>query len=174
MGAIQEDDDQQGLAHFLEHMAFNGTHNFPGKQIINYLESIGVKFGANLNAYTSWDRTVYMMQDVPTLRPTVVDSALLILHDWAGMIEPQPEEIDKERGLSRRTPHTRWHRVCSTIALIETLAGGSKYERRNLIGSLEGLIALNTNHSLASITIGIMTMAIIIVGDIDVDRVESR
>ncbi|MEG1612082.1 MAG: insulinase family protein, partial [Alistipes sp.] len=68
VGAIQESDAQQGLAHFLEHMAFNGTKNLPGKQMMTYLEKIGVKFGANLNAGTSWDQTQYMMTDVPTTR----------------------------------------------------------------------------------------------------------
>ena len=70
VGAIQEDDDQQGLAHFLEHMAFNGTHNMPGKMMIEYLEKVGIKFGANLNAGTSWDYTQYLMRDVPVTRRT--------------------------------------------------------------------------------------------------------
>ena len=86
VGAILEDDNQDGLAHFLEHMAFNGTKNFPGKQLINYLEGVGVKFGENINAYTSTDQTVYNLSDVPTNNPNVVDSALLILHDWSGFI----------------------------------------------------------------------------------------
>ena len=78
VGAILENDDQNGLAHFLEHMAFNGTKNFPGKLIINYFERIGVKFGANINAYTSLDETVYNLSDVPTTRESVIDSALLV------------------------------------------------------------------------------------------------
>ena len=76
VGAIQEDDDQQGLAHFLEHMAFNGTHNMPGKMMIEYLEKVGIKFGANLNAGTSWDYTQYYMTDVPVARESVVDLRL--------------------------------------------------------------------------------------------------
>ena len=91
VGAIQENDAQQGLAHFLEHMAFNGTKNLPGKQMIEYLEKVGVKFGANLNAGTSWDMTSYMMKDVPTSREGIIDSALLILHDWSHFIALQPE-----------------------------------------------------------------------------------
>ena len=73
VGAIQEDDSQQGLAHFLEHMAFNGTKNFPDKTLIEYLEKIGVKFGANLNAFTTWDLTQYYMSDVPVQRDGVID-----------------------------------------------------------------------------------------------------
>ena len=82
-GALLEEDDQNGLAHFLEHMAFNGTKNFPGNQLISWLESVGVKFGANLNAYTDVDRTVYNISNVPVARESVQDSCLLILHDWA-------------------------------------------------------------------------------------------
>ena len=72
VGAIQEEDDQQGLAHFLEHMAFNGTKNLPGKMLIEYLETVGVKFGVNLNAGTSWDYTQYLLKDVPTIRPGII------------------------------------------------------------------------------------------------------
>ncbi len=177
IGAIQEEDDQQGLAHFLEHMAFNGTKNLPEKSIINYLESIGVKFGANLNAATSWDYTVYMMKDVPIARPTVIDTALLILHDWSAMIEPQPAEIDKERGVIKEELRTRdgasWR---STIALIETLGRGSKYAERNLIGSLEGLDSFE-HQSLTEFYHRWYRpdyQTIIIVGDIDVDQIETK
>ena len=83
VGSIQETQGQRGLAHFLEHMAFNGTKHYPDKALINYLETIGVKFGANLNAYTSVDETVYMITDVPTERVSTIDSCLLILRDWS-------------------------------------------------------------------------------------------
>ena len=83
VGAVLEEDDQNGLAHFLEHMAFNGTQHFPGKGIIEYFESVGVNFGGNINAYTSIDETVYRLSDVPTYREGIVDSALLVMHDWA-------------------------------------------------------------------------------------------
>ena len=82
VGSILENDDQQGLAHFLEHMCFNGTKHFPGKSMINWLESVGVKFGYNLNAYTSIDETVYNISNVPLKRATIADSCLLVLHDW--------------------------------------------------------------------------------------------
>ena len=99
VGAIQEDDNQQGLAHFLEHMAFNGTKNLPGKMLIEYLEKVGVKFGANLNAGTSWDYTQYLIKDVPVSRQGVVDTAMLIMHDWSHFITLDHSEIDKERGV---------------------------------------------------------------------------
>ena len=107
VGAIQENDSQQGLAHFLEHMAFNGTKNLPGKMLTEYLEKVGVKFGANLNAGTGWDQTTYMMKDVPTSREGIIDSALLILHDWSHFIALEPEEIDSERGVIMEELRTR-------------------------------------------------------------------
>ena len=106
VGAIQEDDDQQGLAHFLEHMAFNGTKNLPDKEMINRLESIGVQFGLNLNASTSWDYTQYMITDCPATEENI-DLALLILHDWSQFIALQPEEIDSERGVIMEELRTR-------------------------------------------------------------------
>ena len=83
VGAVLEEDNQNGLAHFLEHMAFNGTEHFPGKGIITYFESIGVNFGGNINAYTSIDETVDRLSDVPTIREGIIDSALLVMHDWS-------------------------------------------------------------------------------------------
>ena len=86
VGSILEEDDQQGLAHFLEHMAFNGTANFPGKSLLNYRERNGVKFGENVNAWTSIEQTVYMLTNVPTTNMGLVDSCILILHDWSSFI----------------------------------------------------------------------------------------
>ena len=106
VGSILEEDSQRGLAHFLEHMCFNGTENFPGKGIINWLESIGVKFGYNLNAYTGVDETVYNISSVPVARQSVQDSCLLILHDWANALTLAQEEIDAERGVI----HEEWRR----------------------------------------------------------------
>ena len=97
-GSILEDEDQQGLAHFVEHMAFNGTRNFPKLDLVNYLESIGMRFGPDLNAYTSFDETVYMLQ-VPTDSALIVTQAFRILEDWASGILFEAEEIDKERGV---------------------------------------------------------------------------
>jgi zinc protease len=97
-GSILEDDDQQGLAHFVEHMAFNGTKHFPKQELVSFMESIGMRFGPSVNAYTSFDETVYMLQ-VPTDRPGVMEKAFQILQDWAQHVTFEPEEVDKERGV---------------------------------------------------------------------------
>jgi len=97
-GSVLEDPDQQGLAHFVEHMAFNGTKNFHKQEIVNFLESIGMRFGADLNAYTSFDETVYMLQ-LPTEKTDVLDKGVQILEDWAHNVSFEDEEIDKERGV---------------------------------------------------------------------------
>jgi zinc protease len=97
-GSILEDDDQQGLAHLVEHMAFNGTQHFPKQELVQFIESLGMRFGADLNAYTSFDETVYMLT-VPTDKPETIDRALLILEDWARSVTFDQAEIDKERGV---------------------------------------------------------------------------
>ncbi len=97
-GSVLEDDDQQGLAHFVEHMAFNGTKNFPKLGVVNFLERIGMRFGPHINAYTSFDETVYMIR-VPTDSVHLVEKAFQILEDWAHNLSFEPEEIDKERGV---------------------------------------------------------------------------
>ncbi len=99
VGAILENDNQNGLAHFLEHMAFNGTKHFPKKGLLNFFEKNGVRFGYNINAYTNLDETVYMIMDVPTYRSSLLDSTLLALHDWSGCISLEEKEIDDERGV---------------------------------------------------------------------------
>ena len=103
VGSILEEPRQRGLAHFLEHMAFNGTKNFPGKGkrlgIVPWCETIGVKFGANLNAYTSIDLTVYHIGSAPLKREGIIDSCLLVLHDWSHYLLLEDAEIDKERGV---------------------------------------------------------------------------
>ena len=103
VGSVQEEEEQRGLAHFLEHMCFNGTTHFPGNSIVKYCESIGVKFGNNLNAYTSTDETVYNIDDVPVTDGNI-DSCLLILRDWSDGLLLLPDEIDKERGVI----HEEW------------------------------------------------------------------
>ena len=176
VGAIQEADDQQGLAHFLEHMAFNGTKNLPGKDMINYLETIGVQFGYNLNAFTSWDCTEYMIKDVP-VRQGTVDTAMLILHDWSQFIALQPTEIDSERGVIMEELRSRdgaqWR---SQIDMIANLFKGTLYEERNIIGHLEGLKSFdhtaleNFYHKWYRPEY----QAIVVVGDIDIDYVEQK
>jgi zinc protease len=97
-GSVLEEDDQRGMAHMVEHMAFNGTKHFPKQDIISFIESIGMRFGSDLNAYTGFDETVYMLE-VPTDAPAVLDRAMLVLQDWAHDVTFDPAEIDKERGV---------------------------------------------------------------------------
>src|SRR5689334_21147178 len=97
-GAVQEDDDQRGLAHFVEHMAFNGTARFPKHDIVDYLEKVGMRFGADLNAYTSFDETVYQLE-VPTDDPQYLAKGLDILRDWSGAVAFDPKEVELERGV---------------------------------------------------------------------------
>lgn len=177
VGAILEEDDQNGLAHFLEHMAFNGTTNFPDKLIIEYFESIGVKFGSNINAYTSLDETVYNLSDVPTIRQSVVDSALLVLHDWSGCISLLGEEIDAERGVileEWRTGAGAERRMWKESNYLKY--PGSQYAKRDVIG--DTAVINNFDHE----TIRAFyrkwyrpdLQAILIVGDVDVDYVENK
>ncbi len=176
VGAIQEDDDQQGLAHFLEHMAFNGTKNLPDKQLIEKLETIGVQFGNNLNAFTSWDCTQYMVMDLPVTEENV-DLALLILHDWSQFIALQPEEIDSERGVIMEELRTRdGASLRAQNDMIRNLFKGSLYEHRNLIGYLDGLksfdhVALRNFYEKWYRP---EYQALVIVGDIDVDSIEAK
>jgi zinc protease len=136
-GSILEDDDQQGLAHFVEHMAFNGTKQFPKQDIIAFIESLGMRFGADLNAYTSFDETVYMLQ-VPTDKPGTLDRAMSILEDWARNITFDPVEVEKERGVVmeewrlRRGAGARM-----TDKLFPVLLQGSRYADRLPIGKTE-------------------------------------
>ena len=177
VGAIQEEDDQQGLAHFLEHLAFNGTKNLPGKQLIEYLETVGVKFGYNLNAGTSWDQTVYNISDVPTSRQGIIDSAMLILHDWSHFIALRPEEIDSERGVIMEELRTRdgasWR---STMKLLQALGKGTRYEHRNLIGYLDGLKSFEHDalERFYKKWYRPDYQAIVIVGDLDAEATEAR
>ena len=177
VGAIQENDSQQGLAHFLEHMAFNGTKNLPGKMLTEYLEKVGVKFGANLNAGTGWDQTTYMMKDVPTSREGIIDSALLILHDWSHFIALEPEEIDSERGVIMEELRTRdgasWR---STMKMLQALGKDTKYEHRNLIGYLDGLKGFHHKEleDFYNQWYRPDYQAVVVVGDIDVDAVENK
>ncbi len=177
VGAIQEDDNQQGLAHFLEHMAFNGTNNLPGKMLIEWCEKVGIKFGANLNAGTSWDYTQYLIKDVPVSRQGVIDTAMLILHDWSHFITLDHSEIDKERGVIQEELRTRdgasWR---STINLLKNLFKGTKYEHRNLIGHLDGLKSFSYDDikSFYDKWYRPDYQAVVIVGDIDAEKVEAQ
>ncbi|MGB4413957.1 MAG: insulinase family protein [Paludibacter sp.] len=177
VGAILENDDQNGLAHFLEHMCFNGTKNFLGKGVINYFEKIGVKFGSNINAYTSLDETVYNLSDVPTTRETIIDTALLVLHDWSGFVSLLDDEIDAERGVIReewRTGTGAERRMWKESNILKY--PGSQYAKRDVIGDT----AVINNFSYKTLRDYYQKwyrpdqQAILVVGDVDVDKVEAK
>ena len=177
VGAIQENDDQRGLAHFLEHMCFNGTDNFKGNDIVKWCETIGVKFGRDLNAYTSIDQTVYNISNVPTTREGIIDSCLLILHDWADGLLLEPEEIDKERGVI----HEEWRmRTSAQMRMLERdlprLYPNSKYGHRMPIGLMEVIDNFKPEVLRAYYEKWYRpdNQAIIVVGDVDVDKVEQK
>ena len=107
VGAFQEEDDQDGLAHFLEHMCFNGTKNFPEKGILDWLQSIGAEFGRNINASTGFEQTQYMLNNIPIVRESIIDSCLLIMHDYSHFVTCDPAEIDAERGVILEERRTR-------------------------------------------------------------------
>ena len=177
VGAILEEDHQNGLAHFLEHMAFNGTQHFPGKGIINYFESVGVNFGGNINAYTSIDETVYRLSDVPTYRAGIVDSALLVMHDWSCGLLLLDEEIDAERGVileEWRTGRTARRRIWKEMQA--RMYPGTQYAKRDVIGDT----AVINNFAYQALRdyyhkwYGPDNQAIIVVGDINVDSIEAK
>lgn len=138
-GSLQEDDDQRGLAHFVEHMAFNGTENFEKQELVDQLERLGMAFGADINAYTSFDETVYKLE-VPTDDPDIMNTAFRILRDWAQGIAFEGEEIDKERGVVIE----EWRLRRGAGARIRDLQlpityHGSRYAERMVIGNKETL-----------------------------------
>lgn len=176
VGSIQEEESQRGLAHFLEHMAFNGSDNFKGNDLIEYLRSIGVEFGSDLNAYTSIDQTVYNIDNVPTTRQSSLDSCLLILRDWSTGLTLDPKEIDKERGVI----HGEWRlRTSAQSRMFERnlpkLYPGSKYGVRYPIG----LMSVVDNFSPKELRdyyekwYHPSNQGIIVIGDVDVDHTEA-
>ena len=176
VGASLEKDHQNGLAHFLEHMAFNGTKHFPDKLLINYFESVGVSFGYNINAYTSLDETVYRLSNVPT-RAGVLDSALLVLHDWSCAIALQDEEIDNERGVIReewRTGADANRRLWRDINKQKYL--GTPYAKRDVIGDTAVInnFTYKALRDYYKLWYGPDLQSIVIVGDIDVDKMEAK
>ncbi|MBO4826809.1 MAG: insulinase family protein [Prevotella sp.] len=177
VGSIQENDDQRGLAHFLEHMCFNGTDNFKGNEVLRWCESIGVKFGVDLNAYTSIDRTVYNISNVPTERQSALDSCLLILHDWADGLTLDPAEIDKERGVI----HEEWRlRTSPQMRMLERclpkLYPGSKYGLRMPIGLMEVVdnFKPQTLRDYYEKWYRPDNQAVIVVGNVDVAYIEKK
>ncbi|MEN2401446.1 insulinase family protein [Flavobacterium sp. MC2016-06] len=177
VGAILENDNQNGLAHFLEHMAFNGTKNFPDKGVINMLEKNGVRFGADINAYTDVDETVYNLSNVPTTNQKLIDSSLLVLHDWSGFLSLKDKEIDAERGVIREEWRTR--RDASFRLRLQTdkvLYKGSKYADRDVIGDLN---IINTFEHKALKDYYAKwyrpdLQAVVVVGDVDAKEIEKK
>jgi len=177
VGAILENDDQNGLAHFLEHMAFRGTANFPRNAIMEYLESLGLLLGRNVNAYVSLDETVYFIANVPTTNLNAIDSILLVLHDWSSALTLDPDEIEAERGVileEWRTGRNAMFRMWSASNKIRF--PGSQYAIRDVIGDSAVIINFD-HHALKSFHDEWHRpdlQAIIVVGDIDVDWMEQR
>lgn len=177
VGSILEEDNQRGLAHFLEHMCFNGTKNFPGNSMVKWLESVGVKFGYNLNAYTSIDETVYRISSVPTERIGVQDSCLMILSDWADGLLLEGKEIDEERSVI----HEEWRsQLPPNMRIMEKLLPeiypDSRYGHRLPIGTME--VVDNFPHQALRDYYETWyrpdLQGIVVVGDIDVDRIEGK
>lgn len=172
VGSIQEEESQRGLAHFLEHMAFNGTDNFPGNGVIDYTRTLGVEFGRDLNAYTSVDQTVYNINDVPSTRQSALDSCLLIIKDWSNGLLLEGEEIDKERGVI----HEEWRLRSSASQRmfernLEKLYPGSKYGKRMPIGLMEVIdnFKYDEIRNYYKKWYRPDNQAVIVVGDVDVD-----
>ncbi len=183
VGSILEEPRQRGLAHFLEHMAFNGSQNFQGTaaspSIVHWCEAHGIKFGANLNAYTSIDETVYHVSSVPVTREQNIDSCLLILHDWSHYLNLTDQEIDKERGVIHEEWRTRRAGMASQRMMEDAMPivyRGSKYADCMPIGSMDIVDHFpyqdlrDYYHKWYRPDL----QAIIVVGDVDVDRMEQK
>ena len=177
VGSINEEESQRGLAHFLVHMAFNGSEHFKGNGIIEFCRSLGVEFGSDLNAYTSIDQTVYRVCNVPTKRATALDSCLLILKDWSNGLALEPEEIDKERDVV----HNEWRlgegpsQRMLQRALPKTYPG-SKYGERLPIGLMSVIDSFKPQTLRAYYQKWYRpdNQAIIVVGDVDVNHMEDK
>lgn len=177
VGALQEEDNQDGLAHFLEHLAFNGLKHFPKKSMLEYTEKNGIKFGYDVNAYTSKTHTVYNISNVPLNRESLTDSILLVLHDWSYYILCEPEEIEAERGVIRE----EWRRGDNSRSRImdkqnQLTYKGSKYAERTVIGdfdiinNFERQTLIDFYHKWYRPDL----QAVIVVGDFDIDKMEAK
>lgn len=176
-GALLENDDQNGLAHFLEHMAFNGSKNFPGNTMISTLERHGISFGGNLNAYTTQQETVYNISDVPMQDETLTDTCLLILHDWSYYLTLAADDIDKERGVITEEWRTRNNSAARIRKQqMPVLYKGSKYAVRDVIGSLDVIqnFKPETIREFYHKWYRTDLEAIVIVGDFDIAKMEEK
>ena len=177
VGAFQEEDDQEGLAHFLEHMCFNGTKNFPGKALLEWLQSIGAEFGRNINASTGFEQTQYMLNNIPIARESIIDSCLLVLHDYSHFVTCDPAEIDAERGVileERRGRRNAGWRIFEQS--LPYYFAGTPYAKRTLIGQEDQL----KNFKYESLTnfyrrwYNPDMQAVIVVGDVNVNQIEEK
>ena len=176
VGSINEEENQRGLAHFLEHMCFNGTEHFPQNTLIEYLESLGVKFGKNLNAYTSTDETVYNICQVPTSRESALDSCVMILSDWSGRLLLEKDDIDAERGVIKgemRQRSSPGSRILTAVA--PTIYQDGIYGNRMPIGLTEIIDNFDPEdlRSYYRKWYHPANQAVIVVGDVDVDKIEE-
>ena len=176
VGSLQEEEDQRGLAHFLEHMAFNGTEHFKGDGILQYCSSLGVSFGRDLNAMTGYNMTVYNVNNVPTTRQSALDSCLIIIKDWSNGLLLEDKEIDKERGVI----HGEWTRsngahLRLTVSNYPRLFPGSKWGIRHPLG----LMSVVDNFKYDALRKYYKkwyrpdNQAVIVIGDVDVDHTEK-
>ncbi len=177
VGALLENDNQNGLAHFLEHMAFNGTLHFPGKGIISSLEKHGVAFGTNINAATLQDETVYNLSDVPVDSPGLMDTCLLAMYDWSHFVSLTEKEIDAERPViieewrTRRDADFRMSKQYLPVILKD-----SKYALRDVIGDLDIIknFSYNTLKQFYFDWYRTDLQAVAVVGDFDVNEMEKK
>ena len=177
VGAIQETPDQDGLAHFLEHMCFNGLKNLPGKQMLEYLQSIGAEFGRNINASTGVEATQYMLNNIPVTREGIIDTCLLVMHDYSHFVLCEQEEIDAERGViieERRTRRNASWRMYEQDKLY--MYKDSKYATCSLIGSQENLETFKRESLVNFYQTWYRpdNQALIVVGDIDPDQILAK
>ncbi len=177
VGAIQENPEQDGLAHFLEHMCFNGTKNLPGKTMLEYLQKIGASFGRNINAMTAAESTQYMLNNIPMVREGILDTCLLIMHDYSHFVTCDPVEIDAERGVIMEEKRSRnnaaWRNYEKQMSY---LYRGSKYDGCTVIGSFENLESFKPETLVDFYHTWYRPdmQAVIVVGDVDVDQVEAK
>jgi len=177
IGALHETHNQNGLAHFLEHMAFNGLKDFPGKNMLEYMQSIGCAFGGNINASTGQMLTQYMLTDVPISREGIIDTCLLVLYNWSGHILCEQEELDAERGVIReewRTGRSAQRR--NSQESMRTLYSGTPFATRSVIGDTSIINnftrkdILDFYHDWYRPNL----QAVVVVGDFDVDKMENK
>src|SRR4051812_4805092 len=175
-GSVLEDDDQRGLAHFVEHMSFNGTQHFPQQAVAGFMQSLGMRFGAHVNAHTSFDETVYELQ-VPTDNPAAMDRSLLIMEDWARSVSFEAAAIEKERGVILE----EWRLGLGADERIQdaqfpVLLSGSRYAERLPIGKPEFIEHVNHDRLKQFYADWYRPdlMAVIAVGDFDKATIEAQ